>query len=83
MVPELRIQPMPLHTGSGDEEGGLVLADGKLVAVLVRLADRMHGDLVGHWHLEAGFGPCAEAPPHPVFASLDAVSAWVERRLAT
>lgn len=82
MAAELRIQPVPLHTGSGDEDGGLVLADGRLVAVLVRLADRAHGELVGHWHLEAGFGPCAEAPPHPVFDSLDAAFAWVNGQLA-
>ena len=67
MAPQLRLQPMPLHTGSGAEAGGLVLAAGRLV---------------GRWHLEAGFGPCAEAPPHPVFDSLDAAFAWVNGQLA-
>ena len=33
---------MPVHTGGADEDGRLVLAEGRLVAVLVRLTDRVH-----------------------------------------
>ena len=80
MPPDLILQPMPVHTGSGDEEGRLVLAGGRLVAVLVRLADQAHAEMVGTWFLEAGFGPCARAAA-PVFDSLDAAQACVRRQL--
>lgn len=73
-----------MHTGSGDEDGRLVLADGRLVAVLVRLGDLAHAEhagLLGAWFLEAGFGPCAHATP-PVFCDLDAAQTWIRRQLA-
>ena len=80
MAPSLLVQPTPVETGSADEDGCLVYADGRLVAVLVRLADPVHGDLVGGWFLEAGFGPCASAAV-PVFDSLGAAQDWVGRRV--
>lgn len=80
-APALHVRPMRVGTGSADEEGRLVLADGRLVAVLVRLEDAAHSGLVGSWYLEAGFGACADARP-PVFDTLDAARAWVRRRLA-
>ncbi len=70
------MQPIQVHTGSSDEEGRLVLVEGRLVAVLVRLTDRAHDVLVGTWFLEAGFGPCAATSP-PVFQTLDAAQDWV------
>jgi hypothetical protein len=36
---DITLPPIPVMTGSQDHEGRLVLADGQLVAVLVRLAD--------------------------------------------
>jgi len=79
-MPGLLLQPVPVHTGSGDEDAQLVLADGRLVAVLVRLADPMHGSLVGRWFLEAGFGPCA-AGMGSVFDSLDSAQLWILRHV--
>lgn len=79
--PRLLLRPVAVHTGCADEEGRLVLADGRLVAVLVRLEDEAHAGLAGAWHLEAGFGPCAVAVP-PAFSGLDAARVWVTRRLA-
>ena len=76
----ITLQPIPVMTGSQDQEGRLVLADGQLVAVLVRLADEVHGDKRGGWFLEAGFGHC-DGPQHPVFASLDEAEIWVRRRI--
>ena len=76
----ITLQPIPVLTGSQDQEGRLVLADGQLVAVLVRLADEVHGDKRGGWFLEAGFGHC-DGPQHPVFASLDEAEIWVRRRI--
>ena len=76
----ITLQPIPVMTGSQDHEGRLVLADGQLVAVLVRLADEVHGDKRGGWFLETGYGRC-DGPQHPVFASLDEAQAWVRRRV--
>ena len=81
MAPTLLLQPMRVATGSADEEGRLVLADGQLVAVLVQLAEAAYAGLVGSWFLEAGFGACA-VPTAPTFASLEAALAWVEHQLA-
>ena len=47
MAPRVLVRPVRVATGSGDEDGRLVLADGMLVAVLVRLEDPAHGELVG------------------------------------
>ena len=77
---ELTLQPIPVATTSADEDGRLVLADGRLVAVLVRLADAVHEEAQGRWHLEAGFGQCMAAPPMP-FADLPEALAWVAARL--
>ena len=81
MAPRVIFQAMPVMTGSDDREGCLVLSDGQLVAVLVRLADEMHGAQRGAWFLEAGFGPCRTVAP-PVFGDLDEARAWVGKQLA-
>ena len=52
----LSLRDVPVRTGSQDREGRLVLADGELVAILVRLADEAHGSERGQWFLEVGFG---------------------------
>lgn len=83
MALSLVVAPVRVATGSADEDGRLVLADGQLVAVLVRLADETHAGRVGSWFVEAGFGACAHVEMAlPVFASLGAVLAWIEHRLA-
>lgn len=80
MAPELLIQPMRVATRSADEDGRLVLADGRLVAILVRLADAAHAGMAGSWFLEIGFGPCTTAT-HPVFRDLDAAQDWICRQV--
>jgi hypothetical protein len=72
------LQPVRLETGSEDEEGRLVFADGRLAAVLVRLSGH-HEELSGRWFYEHGFGPF-DGPTHPVFDSLDAAQGWIEQR---
>ena len=79
MPVELLLHPMPVHTGSGDQDGQLVLADGRLVAVLVRLDDTSHAGLVGAWFLEAGFGPCAHVVA-PIFRDLDMARSWIRQQ---
>ena len=77
---ELTRQSMPVSAGCDDEEGCLVLQDGRLVAVLVKLS-ALHGDLAGGWYLEAGFG-LLDSPDKPVFANLGEAQDWVAERLA-
>lgn len=81
MAPRITLQPTPVMTGSDDREGRLVLADGRLVAVLVRLTDEIHQGERGKWFVEAGFGPCRTAMP-PVFGDLDEAEAWVRGRVS-
>ena len=82
----MSLQPIRVRTDGGSQEGRLVLADGVLVAVFVRVSpEEIAGDdhhLAG-WFLEAGFGPCgslATIPP-PVFDSLEEAQVWVCERL--
>ena len=75
------LQRVRVATGSGDEDGCLVIADGRLVAVLVHLSGEHYQELSGRWYLEAGFGRL-DGPDHPTFADLDAAQGWIMRRLA-
>jgi hypothetical protein len=77
----LAAQPISVLTGSDDREGRLVLVNGDLVAVLVRLDGPVHENQRGGWFLEAGFGPCS-GPPQPVFDSLAEAQVWVSMRVA-
>jgi len=81
-APHLALQPAKIATGSPDHDGFLVFADDVLVAVFVRLEDEAHGDLRGHWFLEAGFGRCNLSPQHPAFGSPSEAQNWVLNRLS-
>ncbi len=72
--------PTLVAAGNKDVDGRLVMLNDHLVAVLVRLDREEHGDLMGHWSLEATFGPAAP-PPNQVFATLDDASVWVQQNL--
>lgn len=74
----LTFQPVRVANGH-DEEGLLVFADDRLVAVLVRLSQE-HEDLAGRWFLETGFGRL-DGPNHPTFSDLDAAQDWMARHL--
>jgi hypothetical protein len=75
------LQPIRVRTGHQDGEGRLALADGELVAVLVRLDDPVHGDQRGRWFLEAGFGPCGGGPSSVIFEDLEEAESWLGTRL--
>lgn len=77
----LLLSPVTILTGSDDEDGRLVSTNGRLVAVLIRLSDKVHAELVGSWFLEVGFGPCSQVTPQ-VFKSLDEARGWIEGQLA-
>ena len=75
----LQLQPIAVDTGSPDRDGMLVMANGLLVAVLVRLAEPEH-DNVGSWFLEAGFGRL-QGQRVPTFPTLDDANRWLRRHL--
>ena len=74
----LTLQPARIATGS-DEAGVLVLAEGRIVAILVRLDAPFHGDAQGRWFLEVGFGRCAGTPAP--FERLSDGLLWIAQRL--
>ncbi len=78
---KLILQPVQVATGL-DEEGMLVFAEHRLIAVLVQLSD-IHKELgvTGQWFLETGYGRYL-AGEHPTFPDLDAAQAWISQRLA-
>jgi hypothetical protein len=77
---KLGFQRVAVDTNAVDEEGCLVFADNRLVAVLVRLSE-LHGRKAGRWYLEHGFGKL-DGPAHPDFTDLDKARDWVAQRLA-
>jgi hypothetical protein len=77
--PKIMTIPIRVDTGSADEEGRLVLAGGRLVAVLLRLEDNIHGDDCGAWFLEAGFGDLAGE--NRLFPTLEDAAEWLRQRL--
>jgi len=83
-LPAFVCRPILVDTDSPDEKGCLVLADGRLVAVLVRVAstgiEQNRKELSG-WQMEPGFGRCAVAVL-PLFDTLGDAVAWVREQLA-
>ena len=66
LLPAFKCRPILVNTASPDEESCLVLADGRLVSVLVRVAGagvKQGGKELSGWHMEAGFGRCAVFVP--------------------
>ena len=80
MSRQITFQSIEVLTASEDREGRLVLVDGKLAAVLVRLSDQAHDPLLrGAWYFEAGFGFLDGR--HELFASFEEAVASIERNL--
>jgi len=77
---ELTLTPVQVGTDAADEDGRLVFAGDRLVAVLVRLAEG-HDD-AGHWFLEHGFGRL-DVPLPPTFSDLQAAGSWIAGRLSS
>lgn len=75
----LQRQPIVVDTGSLDRDGVLMLANGLLVAVLVRL-DAPEHEHPGHWFLEAGFGRL-QGMRVDAFPTLDHATRWVRKQL--
>ena len=75
----LQLQPIEVDTNSPDRDGMLVIANGLLTAVLVRLAEPEHDD-VGSWFFEVGFGRL-QGKKAPTFPSLEEATRWLRRHL--
>ena len=82
----LVLQPIAVDTGSADTDGRLVIANGMLVAVLVRLADDAlaededQHERVGGWFLEFGLGRLRGLRPAP-FDTLEDATRWLRRQM--
>jgi hypothetical protein len=80
MSHQITFQPIEVLTASEDRDGRLVLVDGKLAAVLVRLSDQAHDPLLrGAWYFEAGFGFLDGR--HELFASFEEAVASIDHNL--
>jgi hypothetical protein len=75
----LVLQPIAVDTGSPDREGRLVLANGLLIAVLVRLDTPDH-EVGNGWFVEAAFGRLQGLFP-PTFDSLEGATRWLRQHL--
>ena len=73
------LQPIAVDTRSPDRVGMLVLANGLLVAILVRL-DTVEHKRRGGWFMEAGLGRLAGMRA-PVFDTLEDATRWMRQRL--
>lgn len=74
----LKFEPVMVHTGSDDEEGLLVFANDRLVAVLVRLS-KQHEKSAGCWFVESSFGI---RDRHRTFTDVSSAEAWISGELA-
>jgi hypothetical protein len=70
-----------IRTDSADSEGILLLADGELVAILIKLADESHEQDRGKWVIETLFGINPLNPP-ALFDTADHAAAWVSQHVS-
>ena len=77
--PLVLLQPIAVNTGSPDKDGMLVMANGMLVAVLVRIETPGY-EGVGGWFLEVALGPL-EGLQVPTFGALDDATRWIRRSM--
>jgi len=85
-APLLETRTLEVLTDGGSRHGVLVLSEGKLAAVLIRVEGEETGQpgSAGGWYLEAGFGPCGNLVTlqPDVFADQSQALDWICGRLA-
>lgn len=69
----MKLELKPIELAEDDNEGRLVLHDGRLLAVLSCLSDQ-HAANAGQWFIECGFGPVSGAERY--FEDLAEAEAW-------
>ncbi len=70
--------PLKVRTGSADANGLLMMLDDELIAILVELTDKIHGQACGRWALENTFGLFSISAPE-TFANIEQAWDWVTR----
>jgi hypothetical protein len=81
MTLDISLMPMRVLIDGHDSEGNLILSEGQLAAVIVRLDGETHDpEHKGRWNLEAGFGKC-NIRDAPLFRTPEEAGAWVEHTL--
>ena len=79
---DITFTPMRVLIDGHDTYGNLILSDGQLAAVIVRIDGEHHDpEHKGLWNLEAGFGKCANTRSAPLFQTPEEAGAWVHRTL--
>ncbi|MEA1833923.1 hypothetical protein U8607_17690 [Methylobacterium durans] len=81
---EITLEPVQIGTLCADTDGRLAFADGKLVAVLIRLSEEVHGTdgKAGQWCIEVGFGACDVGVLSVRFDGLNAAQDWIAERMS-
>ena len=78
----MKVTWQSIRVGSGytrEQDGRLVLVDGKVAAILVCHSDDFEKpDLRGAWSIEAGFGPITGV--QETFPSFQDAASWILRR---
>lgn len=78
---DVALSPSRVNTGTSDEDGFLIYANGKLTGILVRLDDNCHEpEMRARWFLEAAFGPLSTTGAVHFKDPAEAAE-WVTRRL--
>jgi hypothetical protein len=75
----MTVELKPIEIASVDREGRLILFNGVLVGVLVKLSG-LHGELSGNWYLETSYDGLQDE--RLTFPDLDAAKRWIHDRLA-
>ena len=74
------MQPIAVDTASPDRDGMLVIANGMLIGVLVRLEAPEHENLTGSWAVEAIFGGLQGLRPQP-FDTPEEATRWFRHKM--
>jgi hypothetical protein len=81
MTLDISLMPMRVLIDGHDSEGHLILSEGQLAAVIVRLDGETHDpEHKGFWNLEAGFGKCNIRDAR-LLRTPEEAGAWVEQIL--
>ena len=81
MPVDISFRPTRVLIDGHDSEGNLVLWNGQLAAVIVRLdGEHHHPEHKGWWHLAAGFGTC-NVRYAPLFKTPEEAGTWVDQTL--
>ncbi len=73
---------LQIGTDSEDADAIMLLSDGALTAILVKLSDQIHGEDRGSWIIEALFGVHNNRLPES-FSTPQSAAAWVSDNICS